>query len=63
MEILLFFFAGQPRDASELLNRLLRHEISVEEFFSEADKLPDEDLKALWALLKDRVEEINRTFR
>jgi hypothetical protein len=49
--------------ASELLNRLLRHEISVEEFFSEADKLPDEDLKALWALLKDRVEEINRTFR
>jgi hypothetical protein len=34
--------------ASELLNRLLRHEISVEEFFREADELPDEDLKARW---------------
>jgi len=49
--------------ASELLNRFLRHEISVEEFFSEADELPDEDLKVLRELLKDRIEEINRTFR
>ena len=48
--------------ASELLNRLPRHEISKEEFFSEADKLSDDELKVLRELLQDRVEEIKRTF-
>ena len=48
---------GQPRDASELLNRLLRHETSRGEFFSE-----DDELKVLRELLKDRGGEISRTF-
>jgi len=47
--------------AFQLLNRLLRHEISVEEFFSEADKLSDDELKILRELLKDRVGEITGT--
>ena len=46
--------AAVTRTAKTLLDRLTRMEISTEEFFQLANKLPDRELELLFELLRQR---------
>ena len=46
--------ASVTRTAKTLLDRLTRMEISTEEFFQLANKLPDRELELLFELLRQR---------
>jgi hypothetical protein len=46
--------------ASQLVNRLLSHEIDVRQFFKEADKLPDHDRQCLGDLIRQHYDEARR---
>jgi hypothetical protein len=48
------------RTAKTLLDRLTRMEISAEEFFQLANKLPDRELELLFELLRQREMKVRR---